>query len=267
MIGTIVNPIGRPCVDLTGKTFGKLEVLSESDKISGHAKFWKCKCLCGVILDVDGHRLVHGKTVCCKKCNYEDLTGKQFTRLFVVKRSDKKERGYTLWECKCNCSLGNIVYVPTFKLKQGLKKSCGCMREEWIHSGNIARSHGLSKTIEFRLWNSMIGRCSKDYRDHADYYDRGITVCEEWKEKDTGFPKFLAHIGKRPSPKHSLDRVKNDEGYKPGNVKWSTSSEQNKNRRKIKALGNFSTEELIQELKHRKEFIDKENNRSITWEI
>ncbi len=53
-------------------------------------------------------------------------------------------------------------------------------------------------------------------------------MCEEWLGS---FELFYAHVGARP-PGMSLDRVNNDEGYRPGNVRWATASEQSRNQRK-----------------------------------
>lgn len=59
------------------------------------------------------------------------------------------------------------------------------------------------------------------------YGGRGIKVCIEGEQS---FPAFLAHVGLRPSKEYSIDRINGSKGYEPGNVKWSTASEQNKNR-------------------------------------
>lgn len=53
-------------------------------------------------------------------------------------------------------------------------------------------------------------------------------MCEEWRES---FEAFFAHVGPRPSLAYSLDRIDNDRGYEPGNVRWATDSEQQQNRR------------------------------------
>jgi lambda repressor-like predicted transcriptional regulator len=61
-----------------------------------------------------------------------------------------------------------------------------------------------------------------------NYAMRGITVCERWANS---FESFLADVGPCPSPKHSIDRVDNEKGYEPGNVRWATSEQQNNNKR------------------------------------
>jgi hypothetical protein len=64
----------------------------------------------------------------------------------------------------------------------------------------------------------------------ARYGGRGIGVYEEWAKYD-GFWKFLEHIGAPPTLDHELDRIDNDGDYEPGNVRWATRTEQNRNRK------------------------------------
>jgi hypothetical protein len=66
------------------------------------------------------------------------------------------------------------------------------------------------------------------------YGGRGIRVCDEWTGPD-GFERFLAHIGPKPSPELSIDRIDNDGNYEPGNVRWATASEQQRNKRRAAA--------------------------------
>jgi hypothetical protein len=81
------------------------------------------------------------------------------------------------------------------------------------------------------IWRNMLARChdprSKDY---PRYGARGIAVCPEWRGA-LGVRAFVAHIGPRPSRAHTVDRVDNDRGYEPGNVRWATGEEQHNNRR------------------------------------
>lgn len=91
------------------------------------------------------------------------------------------------------------------------------------------RVTGSGTTPEYLCWKGMLYRCrSKEKAKARVYRDRGITVCDEWK---CSFKTFLDHVGRKPSPKHTLDRVDNEKGYCPGNVRWALPREQSNNRR------------------------------------
>lgn len=101
----------------------------------------------------------------------------------------------------------------------------------------MSKTHGQSgsgRTPEYSAWKNMISRCA--YPKHVwfkNYGGRGIGVCDEWR---SDFPAFLASVGKKPSPQHQLDRIDNEKGYQPGNVKWSTPLENSANRRASRFL-------------------------------
>ena len=88
--------------------------------------------------------------------------------------------------------------------------------------------HGMSHTPEYKAWLQMKRRC---YRPSAPSYEnygaRGIKVCARWQES---FDAFLADVGQRPSPLHTLDREDTNGDYEPGNVRWVTRAEQALNR-------------------------------------
>lgn len=81
---------------------------------------------------------------------------------------------------------------------------------------------------EYRVWASMIQRCTNPSTSAYAYYGaRGVRVCDEWLQS---FEAFLADVGPRP-PGASLDRIDGAGHYEPGNVRWATPQEQRDNAR------------------------------------
>lgn len=157
-----------------------------------------------------------------------NLTDKVFGHLKVLEESDL-HRGRTAWLCMC-LPCGVVKKVWTRHLVEGRVVSCGsCFQTEH------GESFGENKTPEYRAWNNAKQRCRPEHKQHADYHDRGIHVWPEWNRRD-GYLSFLAHVGRRPTDLHSLDRIDNDRGYEPGNLRWATRDQQNDNKRKVQLL-------------------------------
>lgn len=150
---------------------------------------------------------------------WKDIRGEKRGRLVVIKYDDPGR-----WLCRCAC--GEMITVQTSNLNNGHTRSCGCLNRET--RATVHRTHGLSRTSEYRIWRGVRDRCFNP-RNHAfaDYGGRGITVCARWNS----FAHFLADVGPRPTPHHSLDRKDNGKGYSKKNCRWATKIQQANNSR------------------------------------
>lgn len=161
------------------------------------------------------------KSLCTTKSpRLKDERGNIYGLLTVVEEAASKTHG-AHWLCKCEC--GNTTIAAGSHLRQGRVASCGCRRREHGHA-----VHG-QRSVEYQAWCAMVARCEcKTHQNYKNYGGRGISVCREWRES---YETFFASLGTRPTPGRSLDRINNDGNYEPGNVRWATKVQQNRNRR------------------------------------
>lgn len=155
-----------------------------------------------------------------------NLVGRRFGRLIVVEEVGRNEFGTFNWICICDC--GKERQVRGSSLTSGSTASCGCAISD--STKKRFTKHGAIATPEYLAWENMKARCYKKstarYENHGG---RGIKVCDRWLNS---FDLFLLDVGGRPSKNHSLDRYPNNDGdYDPGNVRWATIDEQNRNKR------------------------------------
>lgn len=97
------------------------------------------------------------------------------------------------------------------------------------HNHTKGKHAGGQPTPEYNVWMNIKRRCLVPTNpEYPNYGGRGITICEAWQ---SDFAAFLAEVGLRPGPDYQIDRRDNNKGYEPGNVRWVTRSEQQRNRR------------------------------------
>ncbi len=99
--------------------------------------------------------------------------------------------------------------------------------------GESGGGHLPRATHEYRAWCGMVARCHvPTNRAYPRYGGRGVAVCERWRV----FENFLSDMGRKTSPAHTLDRIDNAKGYRPGNCRWATTAEQARNRRSCRIV-------------------------------
>ena len=90
--------------------------------------------------------------------------------------------------------------------------------------GNV--KHGGHGTRTYARWKSMMQRCCQPRATNFKHYGgNGIGVCDQWRD----FAQFRNDMGECPEG-HTLDRIDNTKGYEPGNCRWATMADQNRNR-------------------------------------
>lgn len=151
-----------------------------------------------------------------------DLTNKRFGRLTALSFSRKiiSNTSRRFWLCRCDCD--NLVEIGARSLVSGNTKSCGCLK--------IAKlmTHGMTYSKEYRVWWGILQRCyNKKNARYYRYGNRGITVCQEWRES---FRRFYLDMGDIPQKGLSLDRINNDGNYCRSNCRWATRSQQQRNK-------------------------------------
>ena len=219
--------------DIRGKRFGRLRAVRRLGRRSGSSA-WLCRCRCGTFTEVLLNNLSRGNTKSCGclrreygRDNAKDIAGRRFGNLIASRATGKRHGTNVIWICKCDC--GNIARVPAHRLLSGHTKSCGCFRVATIVGLN--KTHGMTESPEYMAFCSAKQRCRnpKD-KGYKNYGGRGIRFLFK------SFEQFYRKLGRKPSARHSLDRIENDGHYEPENVRWATKQQQIANRRPIRKV-------------------------------
>lgn len=142
----------------------------------------------------------------------EIKVGQRFGKLKTVRKIENKKSGHSAWLCQCDCK--NYTEVTACHLRDGHTRSCGCLKNKY----NAENKRILS------IWRNMIQRCDNgDRRDSKYYHDKGITVCDEWRDYKT-FEKWAIENGYAENL--TLDRINDSRNYEPSNCQWITLEEQ-----------------------------------------
>lgn len=118
--------------ELTNQRFDHLLVLEQAPKIGKDTHIaWICQCDCGNTVIVRGFQLTCGRKTHCgcqTKSNVIDLKDMKYGRLTVKEYAGLDKFKVALWLCRCDC--GEEIVVQGANLRNGLTKSCGCLKWE-----------------------------------------------------------------------------------------------------------------------------------------
>jgi len=149
------------------------------------------------------------------------VKGDKFNKLTFIKDIDDKRlyrRRVGLFMCDC----GTLVERPISRVRSGYLISCGCMKSKNRHFANA----GMRNTKEYKAWQSCLSRIrNKNNKDYDKYSKFNNDV-----EFMGNFLMFLNEIGPAPGDEYSVDRIDTTQGYRSGNIRWATRSEQQKNK-------------------------------------
>lgn len=155
---------------------------------------------------------------------------KKIGKLTVIREVDKlilpsgqKNRAFL---CKCDCGNEKIVRLVHLNHKRIL--SCGCSKNT---------RNGRGNTRLCKIWRAMNYRCGKGYTDKHLYFDKGITVCDEWEYNYFAFENWSLSNGYEKTLQ--IDRRDNSKGYSPDNCRWVT-SQINCNNRDVTTYVNYN---------------------------
>lgn len=145
---------------------------------------------------------------------------------YLSKTEEKSgSRYYYKWKCYC----GKEFLTLNKSIAKGYTKSCGCWKKQIIK--NKLKDPNIMYLRS--IWNDIKTRCyNKKRKAYKNYGARGIIIDEIWKNDSSKFIEdIISTIGHRPTEKHQLDRINNNDNYTIHNLRWVTPKENCRNTR------------------------------------
>lgn len=167
-----------------------------------------------------------------------NLVGQTFGKLTVLESCGKGADRHYVSKVKCEC--GRVYLVPDTELLHGRRTQCR-------KCGASNKTHGMTSTRLFAIWQSMKQRCSDKRSQHyMDYGGRGISVCEEWTGNFEAFYDWAMANGYEDHL--TIDRTDTNGNYEPSNCRWADMKAQANNKRNNRRVVYGGSEYTVAEL-------------------
>lgn len=146
--------------------------------------------------------------------------------------------------CRCDCGIEKVIQSDS--VLRGGSTQCRSCASRAINTKHGDTSGGR-RTRLYSIWKGMLGRCySPNDSSAKNYREKGVRVCDEWRAGFAVFRDWSLANGYRDDL--TLDRWPDTAGnYAPGNCRWATRRQQNRNKRKMEYLPAFGERKLIVE--------------------
>lgn len=141
-----------------------------------------------------------------------------------------------------DCAKKAVIYSCRIRNNRIAKGLCGSCNKPCSKGHTLCEQH-LEMTRRRRRkplppaydnWKNMKARCNNPKNRAYRYYGgRGISVCSRWQHS---FKNFVADMGTKPTPKHTIERINNNGNYEPSNCRWATMKEQSRNTRRTRLI-------------------------------
>lgn len=155
--------------------------------------------------------------------------GEVYNGIEILEFSHVDKNGKRKFKVKCPYCNEKFITLGT-TIVNGRTKSCGCLKRKL--ASERFKKHGYSGTHLHNVWKGIKSRCrDKSYHAYDRYGGRNIKVCDEW---DKDFMKFYNDMAPSYFEGAELDRINNNDDYKPSNCRWVTHKENSNNRAKYK---------------------------------
>ncbi len=151
--------------------------------------------------------------------------------MIFIKNTERvfKPGGGSFYKALYRCPECNREIEYTKDNLRGKPKNYPCIKCNKT-SGNF--KHGLKNNIAYKQWGRAKSRCNnKNSPSYKTYGGRGIKMHKLWETNPKKYVSYVSSLPNAFNEGRTIDRVHNDFGYEPMNLRWSTQSEQVNNQR------------------------------------